>query len=263
MFTLRRSIRNCFLVVALATLAGCAEDGPPLGPDAEPSFTVSSGRGGGAGSAPRVEEFDGDFDDKAWIASDQKRLGHGFFQRANVSQEGGKLLLTLRGLDGAEIRSASRVAHRDVEIIMQTPRTPDAGTISAFFLYQLVPTRNDRNDEIDFEILNDGSRTILFSTYIDAVQTNHVEATLPFDPSRRPHSYKIEWSADRVRFLVDGKPYLMRGRRRTPLPEFTTGIPQNGMYVMANTWWPKWVLFDPNPTGLDVAQTLEIESITY
>ena len=84
MFALSRSIRNCFLVVALATLAGCVEDGPPLGPEVEPSFTVSSGRGGSSKRrGPRAENLIS-WDGRAWIASNHKRLGYGFFERGNV-----------------------------------------------------------------------------------------------------------------------------------------------------------------------------------
>ena len=252
MFTLSRSIRNCFLIVALSMLAGCVEDGPPLGPDAEPSFTVSSGRGGGSGSAPRVEEFDGDFDESAWIASDQKKLGHGSFQRANVSQEGGKLLLTLPGTpqgappvtDGAEIRSASRVQFRDIEVRLRTPQAP--GSISAFFLYEFVQRRND---EIDIEILNDGSWEILFTTWVSGKQTNHARRALLFDPAAEFHDYRIEWSRRRVRFLVDG--VLMQ--------EWTEGVPRDAMYVMSNAWWPTWM----NELTQDEARTHEIDRIIY
>lgn len=201
MFTPSCCIRNWFFVITLATLTGCAEEGPPLGPDESPSFAHGSGR------APVVEEFDS-WDMTAWVAGDHP-LGRGVFAPDHVSHDAnggedfsGALILTLPAgtLNGAEIRSASWVAFRNVEVSLKTPDALE--TISAFFLYQLVPTRNDRNDEIDIEILN-GTRKILFTTYVRGKQTNHWELDLGFDPSRDFYDYRIEWSPGRVRFWVD------------------------------------------------------------
>jgi len=111
------------------------------------------------------------------------------------------------------------VQFRNVEVRLRTPDAP--GSISAFFLYELVQRRND---EIDIEILNDGSRRILFTTWVAGKQTNHVELTLSFDPAAGFHDYRIEWSRRRVRFLVDGM----------LVQEWTAGVPRDAMYVMSN-----------------------------
>ena len=237
MFTPSRYIRNCFLIVTLATLAGCIEEDSLLAPDAPASF----GRGAG-GRAPVVEEFDV-WDMTAWIATDHP-LGRGVFESKNVShskflgdRRSGALVLTLGArehfLHGAEIRSASPVRFRDVEINLKTPNAP--GSISAFFLFQLV--QRPRNDEIDIEILN-GTRQILFTTWVGGNETNHVERTLGFDPWKNFHDYRIEWSPSRVRFLVDG----------ISVEEFTRGIPRQAMYVMSNTWWPTWLPREGEPS---------------
>ena len=173
----------------------------------------------------------------------------------------GALILTLPAgtLNGAEIRSASWVAFRNVEVSLKTPDALE--TISAFFLYQLVPTRNDRNDEIDIEILN-GTRKILFTTYVRGKQTNHWELDLGFDPSRDFYDYRIEWSPGRVRFWVDNQ--LMPLDDQGNL-EWTTGVPSNAMYVMSNVWWPTWLPFPgaSDPQTLPEDKVLEIDRITY
>ncbi len=172
-----------------------------------------------------VDEFDL-WDPNAWVPGDHP-LGRGEFKPENVSHDGGTLHLTLPAgsYDGGEIRSASRVLFRDVEVRLRTPQAP--GSISAFFLYELV---RRRNDEIDIEILN-GSRQILFTTWVAGKQTNHVEHTLSFDPAAGFHDSRNEWSRGRVGFLVDGA--LMK--------EWTAGVPRDAMYVMSNAWWPTWL----------------------
>ena len=256
MFTPSRCIRICSLMITLATLAGCAEEGSLLGPDVSPSFARggngggNSGGGGngggddGSGDAPVFEEFDL-WDPSAWVPGDHP-LGRGWFNPENVSHGSSTLLLTLPAgsYDGAEIRSASRVQFRNVEVRLRTPQA--RGSISAFFLYELVQRRND---EIDIEILNDGSRQILFTTWVGGKQTNHVEHTLSFDPAAGLHDYRIEWSRGRVRFLVDGM--LMQ--------EWTAGVPRDAMYVMSNAWWPTWL---SGPT-LDTLRLHEIDRIVY
>ena len=179
--------------------------------------------------------------DPEWIARDHF-LGRGEFEPENVSHRNGKLHLTLPAhtYNGGEIQSASRVRFRDIEVRLRTPDAP--GTISTFFLYQLVP--GIENDEIDIEIFNDGSRQIWFTTWVAGVETNHEEYTLPFDPAARFHDYRIEWSRRRVRFLVDG----------VPMQEFTKRVPRKAMYVFSSAWWPSWL---PEPAPAPPAPTTE------
>ena len=193
MFTPSRYIRICSLMITLVTLAGCAEEGSLVGLDEEGSLPAADvspalargGNGGGNGgggnggggngggddgdsAAPLIEDFDL-WDLSAWVPGAHP-LGHGWLDPDNVSHESSALLLTLPAgtYDGAEIRSASRVQFRNVEVRLRTPRAP--GSISAFFLYEFVQRRND---EIDIEILNDESPEILFTTWVGGKQTNH------------------------------------------------------------------------------------------
>ena len=240
MFTPSRYIPSWFLMITLVTLAGCAEEGGLVGPEELESSALARGGRGGSGGAPRVENFRS-WDMTEWIARDHF-LGRGEFEPENVSHRNGKLHLTLPAhtYNGGEIQSASRVRFRDIEVRLRTPDAP--GTISTFFLYQLVP--GIENDEIDIEIFNDGSRQIWFTTWVAGVETNHEEYTLPFDPAARFHDYRIEWSRRRVRFLVDG----------VPMQEFTKRVPRKAMYVFSSAWWPSWL---PEPAPAPPAPTTE------
>ena len=145
MFKPSRHIRIWSLMITLATLTGCAEEGSLVapeegsfvGPDVSPSFARGGngggngggGNGGGgngdSGAAPLIEDFDL-WDPSAWVPANHP-LGRGWLDPENVSHGSSTLLLTLPGsYDGAEVRSASRVQFRDVEGSVCAHRTrPD------------------------------------------------------------------------------------------------------------------------------------------
>ncbi|HET7229334.1 MAG TPA: family 16 glycosylhydrolase [Longimicrobium sp.] len=171
-------------------------------------------------------------------------LGRGHVRAANVTMAGDSAALSLSAgaYNGAEILTAARHGPGIHEARMRTPPAP--GSLSAFFLYEGV---EDGNDEIDIELFNDGSRRVMFTTWVAGEQTNTETRTLPFDPSAGFHLYTIEWSIDLARFHVDG----------VKMMEFRRGIPRNPMFVMANAWWPVWI----DGPLLISPRALEIESI--
>lgn len=240
-------------LLPLVALACADAEGPPLGPDGD-ATEVASARGGngngngnggsGGGDAPITDELD-PWDPAVWIPEGHP-LGRSYLDPANVSQGPGTLVLAIPAgtHDGAEVRSADRLRYRAVEARLRTPYAP--GSISAFFFYEGV---SSRNDEIDIEIFNDGSRTILFTTWVAGKQTNHATLTLPFDPSAGFHDYRIEWDRRVVRFLVDGVEYVA----------WSSGVPRDPMYLMSNLWWPTWLSGPPPST----VRTLELDRIIY
>ncbi len=124
---------------------------------------------------------------------------------------------------------------------------PDApGSISAFFLYQGI---RGGNDEIDIEIFNDDSRAIWFTVWVAGEQVYHARRTLAFDPRADFHDYRIEWSQDLVRFVVDGE----------TLAAFTDQVPAGPLYLMSNAWWPTWLEADAPKDE----SALEIDRIVY
>jgi endo-1,3-1,4-beta-glycanase ExoK len=206
-------------------LAVACSDGP-LPTASEPGATEDAR----VSSSAHIDHFDG-FDPAFW-SREEHPLGRGMFRTQNVRTEAGNLQLVHPAgtYDGGEIRSLQRFGPGVYEARMKTPDLP--GSITAFFLYQGV----ERSDEIDIEIFNDGSRRIMFTTWIAERQTNSVTRVLPFDPADGFNTYRIEWNGNRVRFLVNGR----------VMQQFTGRVPRNTMYVMANTWWPVW-LSGPRP----------------
>jgi beta-glucanase (GH16 family) len=229
----RRTTRAAALA-AMALAAACSDMAT------DPSLTPELARSPGAAAASSTEEFDGPAFG-GWT-TDTHPLGRGQVLAANVALGGGLAALSLSAgaYDGAEILTAARYGVGAYEARMRTPDAP--GSVSAFFLYQGVV---GGNDEIDIEIFNDGTRRIMFTTWVAGRETNNVIKTLPFDPAAAMHDYRIEWSAKVVRFRVDG----------VVMQEFKRGIPKNSMFVMANTWWPTWltgpVLAEPRTFQID------------
>lgn len=218
---LPRPLGRAAALACLALAAACA-DAPSA-----PTLDDTQARSPGAPIPAMTEEFDGP-SFAAWTA-DTHPLGRGSVRAQNVALGGGRASLSLAAgaYEGAEILTVARYGTGAYEARMRTPLAP--GSISAFFLYQGGAAGAD---EIDIEIFNDGTRRIMFTTFVGGKQTNNVIHPLPFDPADAHHDYRIEWTAKSVRFRVDG--VLMQ--------EFRRGIPtRNPMFVMANTWWPVWL----------------------
>jgi beta-glucanase (GH16 family) len=232
----RRTLRAAAAAVTVLA-AACSDMATHPAPDADLA------RLPGAASTAFAEEFDGTAF-PAW-ASYTHPLGRGSVRGDNVALGGGTAALSLSAgaYDGAEIQTTTRYGTGTYQARMRTPDAP--GSISAFFLYQGVA---GGNDELDIEIFNDGTRRIMFTTWVAGKETNNVIRTLPFDPAAALHDYRIEWSARAVRFRVDG----------VVMQEFRRGIPRNAMFVMANTWWPTWLtgplLAEPRTFAIDRIQ---------
>jgi endo-1,3-1,4-beta-glycanase ExoK len=154
-------------------------------------------------------------------------LGRGAVQADRVRTDGGvSLLLTPEGGLGAELRSVDRHGTGRYSVRMRTPRAP--GSLSAFFLYQDVL---EGNDEVDLEILNDGSRRVILATWVAGEKTRDAVVQLPFDPADASHEYEIELQESRVSFRADGQ----------LLAEWSEGVPRRPMRVVVNSWWPIWL----------------------
>lgn len=219
---IHRAVRCGMAVLTLSlSVASCSPELPadPAGIGALAAATSATGF---------TDEFSS-IDQNRW-GKGTHALGKGFFREYNVFADAGDAVLAYpaSSYDGGELRTMDRFGYGTYEARMRTAYAP--GTISAFFLYQDVARRND---EIDIEIFNDGTRRIMFTTWVADRQMSNVTRTLGFDPAAGYHTYRIEWSASRIRFLVDGMVMHEVTKRNQ--------IPSNAMKLMANAWWPTWL----------------------
>lgn len=215
--TRRGLLRRC-AALSLALAAGCADgvlaaDGRAM---PEPPLFAST--------------LDDGFDDATagrW-ALDTHPLGRGWVRAENTAVGGGAAALTfpVGATDGGEIRSTEKFGYGSYVARMKTPLV--RGTLSAFFLYE---GGSDIADELDIEVYNDGSRRVIFTTWVAGRMTNSATHILPFDPAADFHDYRIDWSRREVRFVVDG----------VEMQRWRKGIPRNPMHIMVNAWWPTWL----------------------
>jgi beta-glucanase (GH16 family) len=85
------------------------------------------------------------------------------------------------------------------------------------------------------------------TTWSRGRQTNHLEVTLPFDPATGFHEYTIEYGRQTVAFRVDG---VLVGT-------FSSQLPRKSMKLLANAWWPTWLIAQPSPADA----SMEIDRI--
>jgi len=154
-------------------------------------------------------------------------LGRGTLDPANVTIAGGRIALGLPAgrTDGAEVRSAA--AYRSGRFTARIKAAGAPSSITGFFLY--APP--DFASEIDIEILNDRTGTMLLTTYADGRDTHHERRALGFDPTAAAHEYRIDWSRGAAAFAVDGR----------VLRRWTNGIPTAPMNLYVNAWFPRWL----------------------
>jgi endo-1,3-1,4-beta-glycanase ExoK len=158
-------------------------------------------------------------------------LGRGRLDPANVAIAGGRLTLGLPAgrTDGAEVRSLAAYRSGRVSARLQVAAAPSS--ITGFFLY--APP--DYASEIDIEVFNDPTGTVLLTTYAGGRQTHHEARALGFDPTAAPHDYRIDWSGGAAAFAVDGR----------VLRRWTDGVPAAPMNVYLNAWFPNWLAGRP------------------
>ncbi len=162
-----------------------------------------------------------------FIASNHE-LGLGEVVADNVFEDGDSMILFSpeSNFNGSQKRSIDRIGYGSYIVDLKTDHA--AGSYTAFFMYEGV---EEKNDEIDIEIYNDGSRRIDFVIWKDGVRTNFVQRKLDFDPTADFFEYRIDYYPDYVAFFVKGELMAL----------FTEDIPQSEMYLLANHWWPDWM----------------------
>lgn len=174
------------------------------------------------------------FDEGYWDKSDH-RMGRGYLEPSNVSVRRGKLAIKIpaRTLNGGEVYTKKMYRYGSYGARMRVPYAPTS--ITGFFLYRSP----DFEHEIDIEIYNDHSRRIMFTTYSNGSRTHTETMRLPFDATTGFHRYHFRYEPRHVGFYVDGK--LMK--------RWKSGVPDEAMHLLVNTWYPKWLGGKRMPTN--------------
>lgn len=174
------------------------------------------------------------FDTGRWGKSDH-RLGRSDLDPSNVSVRRGLLAVKIpaRTLDGGEIHSKDMYRYGGYGARMKAPYAPTS--ITGFFLYRSP----DFEHEIDIEIYNDHSRRIMFTTYSNGSRTHTETMRLPFDATQGFHRYHFRYEPRYVGFYAGGK--LMK--------RWKTGVPNEAMHLLVNTWYPGWLGGKKPPTN--------------
>jgi beta-glucanase (GH16 family) len=162
-------------------------------------------------------------------------LGRSTLAPQNVTVANGSLALGLPAgtTDGAEVRSSAAYRSGSFEARIRVARAPSS--LTGFFLY--APP--DLASEIDIEILDDPTGTVLFTTYAGGRETHHERRALGFDATAAAHDYRIDWSSGTAAFAVDGQ----------VLRRWKGGIPTAPMNLYLNAWFPTWLDGIPAPAG--------------
>ena len=115
------------------------------------------------------------------------QLGRSHIDLANVEQRNNTFRLNLpaKTVDGAEIRSALQYRSGVVRSRIRVANAPSS--LTGFFLYAAP----DYASEIDIEIMNDRTGTVLLTTYAGGSRTNTETRRLGFDPTAAAHNYEI------------------------------------------------------------------------
>lgn len=174
------------------------------------------------------------FDAGRWGKSDHL-LGRSDLDPSNVSVRRGLLAIKIpaRTLNGGEIHSQEMYRYGSYGARVRVPYAPTS--ITGFFLYRSP----DFEHEIDIEIYNDHSRRIMFTTYSNGSRTHTATMQLPFDATEGFHRYHFRYGPRYVGFYAGGK--LMKSWR--------TGVPNEAMHLLINTWYPSWLGGKRAPTN--------------
>lgn len=141
--------------------------------------------------------------------------------------------LGVRDLAAAALSSRDRFRYGHFEATLQSTNVP--GLVTGFFLH-----RDSPRQEIDVEITGDRPDRLLVNVFYNpgpeearfdyGYRGTPVSIPLGFDASEHPHTYRIEWKPDEIRWLVDGR-VVHRRVLWDPTP-----IPDLPMTLHVNTW---------------------------
>jgi len=207
--------------------------------------TALAGQAAGAVAATGFGDPFDSLDGGRWSAGDHQ-LGRSRLDPANAVVQGGALELRHPAgtLDGAEVRTTALYRTGTYRARIRAAAAPSS--LTGFFLYAAP----DYASEVDIEILNDASGTVLLSTYAGGRQTHTETRSLGFDPTAAFHTYEIALDRKAVTFRVDG----------VALRTWRNGVPTAPMALYLNSWFPAWLAGTPSPGAATLVDRVDVTS---
>jgi beta-glucanase (GH16 family) len=213
----------------------------------QPALLLGLGWLAGAAQAATGSSFSDSFDSfnsARWSTSSGWTNGAPFavgWRTDHVAVSGGALSLALdanpcavnpaacagKSLAAGELRSNAFYGYGNYSAVLQAGA--GSGVVNGFFTYT-GPSDGKPWDEIDVEILGRNPTQLQLNYFVNGVGGQEHVVDLGFDASASAHSYAFNWSADAIRWYVDGAlVYSVAGAAGTPLPSHTGRI-------MGNLW---------------------------
>lgn len=211
-----KALAACLVVVGLisaipAAAAGQAFD-EPLNAKNGSLFYVSDGWGNGADfgvgwKAKNVEFNDG-------------------IMALRLDNEGCPSACSGKPYASGEYATTGKYGYGRVEARLKA--ASGTGLVTSLFTY-VDPSGNGINDEIDIEILGKDPTKLETNYFTKGVGDHSTVIDLGFDSSLDFHTYAFEWSADSIRWYVDGQLVHTETGSRGELPS------EPG-HIMVNFW---------------------------
>jgi hypothetical protein len=173
-----------------------------------------------------IEQFD-IFDRELWKKSAHS-LGKTDFEPDNVDISDGvaRIKIPAGTREGGEFGTRESFTYGTYRARIQVPSL--TGLVTGFFLYYGT---GGSGNEIDIELYHENDWYIACTAWSDGVMTGTERERLKFDPSEEYHEYRIDFYPGKLDFYVDDR----------HVQTFTTGLPEEPMRLIVNSWFPDWL----------------------
>jgi len=153
------------------------------------------------------------------------------------SKEAREIAITYDVRNGARWRTKHRFESGIFSAKIKTPAGNTSGLNCSFYLSSLEGDKTQ--DEIDFEFLGKDKGIIQTNVYTVGTGNREEIHQLGFDSSLEFHEYTIDWSPERILWLIDGaqvRKYEREGGAYPTKPMFLYASVWNAGYIDNGNW---------------------------